>query len=139
MSSDDHRQRKEDRFKMKKSYSKGPVSPPLWNTTLGSLTTSQAAKYSSRDAVIVPWQKARSSYNDLDKASRRVAEALLSAGLKHGDTVGIVAGNRLEYIEVLLGTARVGVISVVLNNTYTPTELKAAVQQAGAFLPVIPS
>lgn len=79
----------------------------------------------------MPWQKIRLSYNDLEEASRKVALALLSAGLGHGDTVGIVAGNRSEYIEILLGTARVGVISVVLNNTYTPTELKAAVKQAG--------
>lgn len=116
---------------MKTSFVKGPTSPLLWNKTLGSLITSQAKQYGSKDAVVVPWQNVRLSYNDLEEASRKVALALLSADLRHGDTVGIVAGNRAEYIEILLGTARVGVISVVLNNTYTPTELKAAVRQAG--------
>jgi len=116
---------------MKTSYSKGTTYPPLWSKTLGSLITSQAKQHGNKDAVVVPWQNVRLSYNDLEETSGEVAQALLSAGLRHGDTVGIVAGNRSEYIEILLGTARLGVISVVLNNTYTPPELKAAVSQAG--------
>lgn len=118
---------------MAPSFVTGPTHPPLWNKTLGSLLTAQAKQYSSKDAVVVPWQNVRASYSDLEAASRKVAIALLAAGLNHGDTVGIVAGNRIEYIEIVLGAARVGVVSVVLNNMYSPVELGAAVKQAGAF------
>jgi acyl-CoA synthetase (AMP-forming)/AMP-acid ligase II len=51
-------------------------------------------------------------------------------GLQLGDCVGIMAGNRYEYIEVFLGGGRLGCPVVVLNNTYTPDELIRAVRQS---------
>lgn len=59
-----------------------------------------------------------------------VAKGLLRAGLKHGDCVGIMAGNCYQYIEVFLGAGRIGCPVVVLNNTYTPAELLVALDSS---------
>ncbi|KAH7127887.1 hypothetical protein B0J13DRAFT_588608 [Dactylonectria estremocensis] len=97
----------------KLSLVKGPTEPPLWHLTLGSLTDQQAARYGDRPAVIVPWQNARLSYRQLASRSWMVAEALFKLGIRHGDCVGIMAGNRFEYLEALLGASRLGCCKVL--------------------------
>ncbi|KAF2207627.1 hypothetical protein CERZMDRAFT_50854 [Cercospora zeae-maydis SCOH1-5] len=103
------------------------TTEPLWAVTLGSLIDTQARVYGDQTALVVPWQKARRSYNDLSARSKLIAKALLEAGLRYGDCLGILAGNCFEYIEIFLGAARIGVITVVLNSNYTPTELYNAI------------
>ncbi|KAH7176870.1 hypothetical protein EDB81DRAFT_898353 [Dactylonectria macrodidyma] len=112
------------------SFVKGPTEPPLWHLTLGSLTDKQAARYGDRPAVIVPWQNARLSYRQLAARSWMVAEALFKLGIRHGDCVGILAGNRFEYLEAFLGASRLGCPVVVLNTTYTPFELQNALHKS---------
>ncbi|OGM49287.1 hypothetical protein ABOM_004146 [Aspergillus bombycis] len=105
----------------------GPRRPELWKKTLGSLIDEQEARYGDRNALIIPWQSVSLSYRQLAERSRVLAKAILEMGLRHGDCVGIMAGNCYQYIEVFLGSARVGCPVVVLNNTYTPQELRNAV------------
>ncbi|KAF3002724.1 hypothetical protein E8E14_002638 [Neopestalotiopsis sp. 37M] len=104
----------------------GPTTTPLWTGTIGSLIKEQASKYGNKTSVISPWQNHRLTYNELDARSELVASSLLSLGVKPGDAVAIMAGNRFEYIEAFLGAGRIGCPVVVLNNTYTPSELTGA-------------
>lgn len=113
------------------SIVKGPTSPPLLQTTIGGLLEEQAAKFPDRLAVISTWQSERVTFKELDRRSEVIAKGLLDAGLRSGQTVGIMAGNRVEYFEVVLGTGRIGCPLVVLNNTYIPAELKTALEKAG--------
>ncbi|KAL3432906.1 hypothetical protein BDV09DRAFT_197321 [Aspergillus tetrazonus] len=109
----------------------GPKEPPLWlDKTLCTVIDQQEASYPDRTALIVPWQSTRLSYHQLAERSRVVAKALLGAGLRHGECIGIMDGNSYEYIEVFLGAARIGCPVVVLNNTYTPDELRNAVYRS---------
>lgn len=105
----------------------GPTDEPLWTTTLGALIESQARLHGDRAAVVFPEQQVRRTYQELLLTSKIVAKAILRAGLQHGDSVGIMAGNCHEYIEMFLGASRIGCPVIVLNNTYTPTELQNAV------------
>lgn len=109
----------------------GETSEPLWTTTLGSLIEMQARRYGDRTAVVFPWQRVSMTYRDLLFRSKIVAKALLAAGLVHGDSIAITAGNSYQYIEVFLGAARIGCPVVVLNSTYTPSELLRAVTFSG--------
>jgi acyl-CoA synthetase (AMP-forming)/AMP-acid ligase II len=63
-----------------------------------------------------------------------LAKAMLGMGLRNGDCIGIMAGNCYQYIEIFLGGGRIGCPVVVLNNTYTPGELKSAVQRSCKFV-----
>ncbi|CCF34428.1 4-coumarate-CoA ligase [Colletotrichum higginsianum] len=105
----------------------GPTSPPLFLKPLGSLIEDQAKKHANRLALVVPWQSTRLTYRELADRSKVTAKAMLEVGLHHGDCVGIIAGNCYQYIEIFLGASRIGCPFVVLNNAYSPEELKNAV------------
>ncbi len=108
----------------------GRADAPLWIRKLGDLIDQQAEQYVSKTAAVFPWQRHTLSYRQLAERSQVLARAMLQMGLHHGDCVGILAGNCYQYLEVFLGGARIGCPVVVLNTTYTPTELKNALTQS---------
>ncbi|KAL5359947.1 hypothetical protein BJX96DRAFT_164798 [Aspergillus floccosus] len=101
----------------------GPTQPELLEITLGELLSLQSLQYGDYECLVFPWTGARWTYADLDDEANRVARGLLASGIKKGDRIGIMAGNCEQYISVFFAAARVGAILVVLNNTYTPSEL----------------
>jgi mevalonyl-CoA ligase len=107
----------------------GSKQLPIWKKTIASLIDEQAQLFGEKPAIIFPWQSVRISYRRLSERSIAVAKAMLSIGLQKGDCIGIMAGNRYEYIEIFLGAGRIGCPSVVLNNTYSPEELINAVSK----------
>lgn len=115
----------------------GAKEPALWHKTVGQLVQEQAEQHGGRTAVIVPWQSFRSTYTELAERSRKVSRALLNHGVRHGDCVGVMAGNRYEYVDIFLGAASIGCPVVLLNNTYNAEELlKASKQSCESFLAV---
>lgn len=111
------------------SLTHGPTDIPLWHKTIGAILKEQAQQYGDRTAIIVPWQNARLSFQDLQTSSEATARALLATGIRMGEMVAIMAGNRIEYIDFFLAAAKIGCPLVVLNNTYTPTELVSALSR----------
>ncbi|EAW07130.1 putative long-chain-fatty-acid-CoA ligase [Aspergillus clavatus NRRL 1] len=101
-------------------------TPGLLDLTLGELLTLQSLRYGDHECLVFPWTGARWTYAALKDEADRVARGLLAMGIKKGDRVGIMAGNCEQYISVFFAAARVGAILVVLNNTYTPSELSYA-------------
>ncbi|KAL5339846.1 hypothetical protein BJX70DRAFT_140368 [Aspergillus crustosus] len=101
----------------------GPTQPELLHVTLGNLLTLQSLQYGDYECLVFPWTGARWTYADLNDEADRVARGMLAMGIKKGDRVGIMAGNCEQYISIFFAAARVGAILVVLNNTYTPSEL----------------
>lgn len=111
----------------------GPTNAPLWHKTIGAVLEDQVRQHGDRTAVIVPWQNIRISFRGLQIKSEAVARALLATGVQYGDNVAIMAGNRIEYIEVFLAAARIGCPLVVLNSNYTPSELITALERTCKF------
>jgi acyl-CoA synthetase (AMP-forming)/AMP-acid ligase II len=107
----------------------GPTNLPLWHKTIGQILIEQVRRFGGRTALVVPWQNVRCTFKDLEERSEATARALLASGLRNGDMVAIMAGNRVEYIDFMLGAARIGCPLVVLNNTYTPSELCTALKR----------
>ncbi|KAL6236828.1 hypothetical protein BDW75DRAFT_205818 [Aspergillus navahoensis] len=101
----------------------GPTEPELLDVTLGELLTLQSLQYGDYECLVFPWTGARWTYADLNDEADRIARGMLAMGIKKGDRVGIMAGNCEQYISIFFAAARVGAILVVLNNTYTPSEL----------------
>lgn len=113
------------------SIVEGPTEPELLEITLGELLTLQSLKYSDYECLVFSWTGARWTYSDLNDESDRVARGLLAMGIQKGNRIGIMAGNCEQYISVFFGAARVGAILVVLNNTYTPSEVYYALDHTG--------
>jgi acyl-CoA synthetase (AMP-forming)/AMP-acid ligase II len=105
----------------------GAQDMELSSLTLGHLLEQQSKLYRNHQAVVFPWQGVRLTYAQLSDRSEVVARSLLATGLRPGDHVGIFAGNCYQYIEMFLGTGRIGCPLVVLNSTYTPQELQNAI------------
>jgi long-chain acyl-CoA synthetase len=55
------------------------------------------------------------SYRDFNASCDAVANGLLVAGMEPGDRIGILALNRVEFLEVLFGAMRVGCVPVMIN------------------------
>ncbi|KAJ5157944.1 uncharacterized protein N7500_007595 [Penicillium coprophilum] len=109
----------------------GPTEPQLLDITLGELLTLQALQYGRIECLVFPWTGARWTYGQLKDETDRLARGMLASGIQKGDRIGIMAGNCEQYISVFFAAARVGAILVVLNNTYTPSELHYALNHSG--------
>ena len=72
------------------------------------------------------------SFGDFDRRVDRVASALASAGVGHGDRVAILDKNSLEYAEQLFGAARLGAVQVPVNYRLAPDEVAYIVNNAKA-------
>jgi mevalonyl-CoA ligase len=110
----------------------GPSHPPLWSKTVKTLIEEQAHHYGDKTAVVVPWQSVELSFRQLAQRSKLVAKALLAMGIKLGSHIGIMAGNRHEYIEIFLGGARIGCPVVLHNLSWSPSQLRSAVVRSCA-------
>ncbi|KAJ5382109.1 hypothetical protein N7517_000020 [Penicillium concentricum] len=108
----------------------GPTEPQLLDITLGELLTLQALQYGRIECLVFPWTGARWTYGQLKDETDRLARGMLASGIQKGDRIGIMAGNCEQYISVFFAAARVGAILVVLNNTYTPSELYYALNHS---------
>ncbi len=65
----------------------------------------------------------RRTYAELRRDVLRTAAALAASGVTHGDRVGILAGNRAEWIVTYFATMHLGAIAVGLNTWSSAREL----------------
>jgi len=68
------------------------------------------------------------TWKDFDKKANRVANLLLSRGIKKGDKVSILLMNCLEWLPIYFGILKAGAIAVPLNYRYTAEEIKYCVE-----------
>ena len=74
----------------------------------------------------------RVNYRQLNRRVNRLCRALAAQGLMYGDRVAILAYNCLEFIEVIMASAKLGLILVPLNWRLTPAELGFIINDSGA-------
>ena len=80
--------------------------------------------------VFVPTGE-RLSYRDLDRRARATAAALAGAGVHSGDRVGLLARNRIEFLDVFFAAGLGGFVVVPLGTRLTAPELAFIVRDAG--------
>jgi fatty-acyl-CoA synthase len=116
------------------AYVHGTAMTPLLGETIGENFERTCAEHGDREALVVRHQGVRMTYAQLNEQVDRVARALVAAGLRPGDRMGIWSPNCAEWVLVQYGSAKAGVILVNVNPAYRTSELEYVLNQSGCRL-----
>ncbi|HLH64735.1 MAG TPA: AMP-binding protein [Solirubrobacteraceae bacterium] len=113
------------------SYAAGHTGTPLLEETIGANLHRTIADFAEREALVDCARGVRLTYRELGAAVDELARALIGAGIRRGDRVGIWSPNRCEWTLVQYATAEIGAILVNINPAYRTSELQYALAQSG--------
>lgn len=114
------------------SYDAGPVDTPLLDETVGANFERTALTYPDFDALVDVTGRRRWTYSELNAEIDCLARALMAAGIRRGDRVGIWSPNCPEWTILQYATAKIGAILVTVNPAYRTRELSHALRDSGA-------
>ena len=72
------------------------------------------------------------SFAELSRSSNSVANGLRKLGVKRGDRILLMLGNRVSLWETLLAAMKLGAVTIPTTTLSTPEDIKTRVTQAGA-------
>jgi fatty-acyl-CoA synthase len=101
---------------------------PPFSRTLFELVCEQADRFPERIAVLCGERAVL--YRDLTDGAGRIGAALRAHGIGRGDRVGILIGNRLEWLEACFGAAALGAAAVPFSTWSKPGELAYLLQDS---------
>ncbi len=101
---------------------------------IGNWLTRRSQLSANREAFVDGQSGERISFSELEIRSNKIANALLSRGVKQGDRVALLLTNCFEFIEVYFALAKIGAILVPLNWRLVPDELEFILQDSGSSL-----
>lgn len=87
-------------------------------------------EYSLIETSTVDSFRSEITWGEFDKRSNRIANLLLSRGIKKGDKVAILLMNCLEWLPIYFGILKTGALAVPLNYRYTADEIKYCLDKA---------
>ncbi len=99
---------------------KTEMSSPTLAELVGRAPTDEAL----RDA------RRRVTWGELEARTNAVGHGLEALGARPGDHVALVAGNRAEFVEVLLGALRAGMVVTPVKTTWTGSEIAYVARDA---------
>ncbi len=94
--------------------------------TVGGLFEQQVARQPDRVALECEGRKL--TYRQLAERVARLAGALSALGLQAGDRIAILSENRVEYVELELAVARIGVVLACQNWRQSDAELEHCIR-----------
>ncbi|MFT5175084.1 MAG: acyl-CoA synthetase (AMP-forming)/AMP-acid ligase II, partial [Gammaproteobacteria bacterium] len=97
-------------------------------STMSGLFANQAR--SQADAIAIDDGHRQFTYCILDQRVNRLAALLRTHGVTRGERVAVLCENRIEYLEIMLGAARIGAIVACQNWRLAASELKTCLQLA---------
>jgi acyl-CoA synthetase (AMP-forming)/AMP-acid ligase II len=67
------------------------------------------------------------TYGELNSRVNQLAHGLLCMGVQRGDSVAVMVGNRIEHLEILFATAKIGALAIPLDIKWKALELGSVV------------
>ena len=67
------------------------------------------------------------TYGELNARVNQLAHGLLSLGVRKGDAVAVLIGNRIEHLEVIFATAKIGALAIPLDIKWRALELASVI------------
>ncbi|MEO7403749.1 MAG: class I adenylate-forming enzyme family protein [Burkholderiales bacterium] len=101
-------------------------------TNLSYFFANSVASYPDRVAVIDLYGGVERliTYAQLDERADRVAGLMQRLGIVAGERVGMIIGNRVEFLEIFFGVMRAGAIPVAINTRLARDTLKFILEDA---------
>jgi len=119
--------------------------PPIWSQAvehfppadrvLSTILTRQAARY--RDRTLFVFGETRWSYAETASIAAASAARLIQAGIRAGDRVALMCSNRPEFLEIYLGCAWIGAVTVPINTALRGIQLSHILRNSTPKLLVI--
>src|SRR5262250_1456205 len=63
------------------------------------------------------------TYGELNARVNQLAHGLLSLGVREGDDVAVMVGNRIEHLEIIFAVAKIGALAIPLDIKWKALEL----------------
>jgi crotonobetaine/carnitine-CoA ligase len=108
--------------------------PPASRTVVAMLQ-SQSREFGARPLLQIGTQAWR--HDEAARAAARHATLLQAAGMAHGERVALMTSNRIELLQVFLGAAWLGAVSVPINTASMGPQIGYFLAHSGARLLVI--
>jgi acyl-CoA synthetase (AMP-forming)/AMP-acid ligase II len=108
-------------------------SVDLREGNLGYWCSGSVARFPDKIAVFdLSRAEAREvTYRELEARLDRVASMLTRLGLKLGDRLAMSVGNRVEFVEIMFGAMRAGIVPVPLNTKLAADTIDYVIRDAG--------
>jgi long-chain acyl-CoA synthetase len=99
---------------------------------LGYFFSDSVRRYAGKVAVIDlhGGEEREVTYAQLDEGSDRAAGLVRHLGVKPGERVGMIIGNRVEFLEIFFGAMRAGAIPVAINTRLARDTLQFILEDA---------
>ena len=98
---------------------------------IGSLLAIRAGINGDREAYVDGASGIRQTFSELNANANRVANGLVSKGVKAGDRVGLLQMNSVEFMESYFAVAKIGAVVVPLNWRLVADELEFILKDSG--------
>jgi long-chain acyl-CoA synthetase len=98
---------------------------------IGALVQQSAHRFGDDLALAVssPEGIERHSFRSIDRASNRVANGLLTAGISPGEPVAILSHNSMPFFETFFATQKIGVPVVPINVRFDASDVEQVVEE----------
>jgi long-chain acyl-CoA synthetase len=97
------------------------LAPPIWQLA-----------GTSPQAIALEDPQRRVSFGELEERTNAFGHGLGALGIAPGSHVALVASNRVEFVEALLGAMRAGMIVTPVKASWTPAEIESLLRDAGS-------
>lgn len=118
------------------------VNSPVTVTSVADFLSISAARDPHRIALVDSLTGERLTYSELDERVSSTAQIFLDRGLvpaHHGDRVGLLLGNTVDFVISYFAIVRAGLVAVPLNPGYTESELTQILNQCDARMLLVDS
>ncbi|MDX1382405.1 MAG: AMP-binding protein, partial [Thermoanaerobaculia bacterium] len=90
------------------------------------------AEAKGADAAALVDERGETSWGELDARVNRLIHALRDRGLRPGDRVAVLSGNRREYFEAFTACAHASLLAVPINWHFVADEVRYVLENSGA-------
>ncbi|MEA2123982.1 MAG: fatty-acyl-CoA synthase, partial [Solirubrobacteraceae bacterium] len=95
----------------------------------GGLLSAAAARHGDRPGVID--ERGTLSWNELDRRTNAIANALAARGIRTGDGVAILARNHRGFLDAAFGAAKTGARLILLNTDFAGPQIREVAEREG--------